>query len=341
MDSDLTRYDVYCQILTEIYGKNVVEFITKRNPENKTLYLINYSNNIEEFIRKKRNKREVCVKCKKIFNLKIKRGNCNKLIKCTLYLNRIMEFPSWAPNSPLLFKSNEPAKNLMVIGIDPGPKIRTDIHTAYELGMHEIKRDGTYDVENIADLDAKSNRVKNIKRELIEKVEILRDENNVKKLREQVKTSKNTKFWKFFIKIFDNNLDFLKDNIYITDTCKCFDDQNNLVIRNCYENYLIKEIRLIRPKIIIIQGDKPFKILKKLFNIKFEDSIKNIPKEYNFSEAFPLYFRKKLSFDTRIYKDEILDLEIIFIKVFHTGQASWYKWEPALNNSIDVCKYFI
>ena len=70
---------------------------------------------------------------------------------------------------------------------------------------------------------------------------------------------------------FSKKLDDIKPKIYITDLCKCNDDikskikkeqKNTKIWKICCKNYLIKEIELINPKLIIFQGWNSYLYLK-------------------------------------------------------------------------------
>ena len=83
--------------------------------------------------------------------------------------------------------------------------------------------------------------------------------------------------WKYIDQLFSGKLDDIKDQIYITDLCKCNDDikskikkerKNEKIWEICRDNYLIKEIELINPKLIIFQGWSPYKSIKGYFNEK-------------------------------------------------------------------------
>jgi len=289
-----TRLDNYYSLLQSIYGKKDVDFLVSKSKKKHCLFLNDYSENIDELIRYHRTLSEVCSECNDYF----KNGE-----QKTIYGKRIIEFPSWAPGSPLCFEGDSPVKKLMVIGIDPGPKIRTDLHTSYELGMHKINPDGSYNVDLIRLI------IKKLKGEIP----------GIERLNEQVNNTARTPYLKYLMMLFNNDLNFILVNIYNTDTCKCLDKKDNLkVMFHCYSTYLFNEIKFIKPKVIIVQGDDSYEALKCLAK-KFENLVlekDEVDKKYYINDKFPKY--GKLRLDNRDC--------IRYVKIYHTAIGNPRPW---------------
>ncbi len=264
-----SRCEKFYKLLTKMFGENYVNFMVRPVWDKDSLKFVDHSENIEAFIKKNRfeNGNKPCDFCEPTFKEKPS-GNI------TIYNNRIIEFPSWSPKSPLNFQGTEPAKKLLLIGIDPGPNIRMDIHTAYELGIFNINEKGGYELEKY--------------KKIIQNIE---DDKIRSELNFQLNRTKQTRFWKYLMSLFSNDSDYVLNNIYITDACKCLDKDNEEVFEDCCNIYLYQEIRLINPQLIIIQGNRTYDKLAEIYEIKDE----KVPHEHFISDNFPKHGRLIIS----------------------------------------------
>ncbi|MBA7529849.1 hypothetical protein ES705_22048 [subsurface metagenome] len=302
LNSTEPRITRFCKLLRDIYGEQYVKSMTVSSIEKESLELIDYSQNIAKLIEKSRfdKRNKVCKICEKLFREK-------KPSITTIYNNRIMEFPSWYPKAPLNFKSTGSAKRIMLIGIDPGPDIRMDIHTAYELGIFELNYDGTYQVKPLESFIKKFDNNEIIK---------------VNKLKHQLKRTKQTLFWKYLTLLFSNDLHFIRDNIYITDACKCLDRRNDEILRQCSSCYLHNEIILINPQLIIIQGGNTYEKLSELYKIEENP----VPEQYIISENFPKHGKVHIPLKEIMGKQEDRFRTFNFVKIFHTSGNNRWRW---------------
>lgn len=314
MKNQNSRIELYYNILRSVYGEDYTEFLTTMDSENNLLILKDYSKEIWKLINKERIVNQACDECKiQISDLKYS----------TIHDNRIMDFPCWDSHFPLDFNKDH-IKSIFVLGIDPGPKIRTDIHIAYELGMYPVLGDGKYDFSHIANKAPIT-----IKESIKEKVPILRDEEKCDSFKMNIKRTNSCKFWQYFKELFGEKLDFVRENIYITDICKCFESKRinkENVIRQCTNKYLGKEIELINPKLIIGQGNIPFEEIFRYFELSRDNEIQ-LPNSVKISQNFPKLFKKKVNKSNQ---------EIYFAKIYHTSKNNDAKWK----NNIDKFKVF-
>jgi len=84
-----------------------------------------------------------------------------------------------------------------------------------------------------------------------------------------MESSLSHKLWQYLRTCLTENFDDLKSEFYISDISKCNDDTKEKPYKNkrlwipCQSKYLLKEIELINPKLIIFLGGSPFESLKK------------------------------------------------------------------------------
>jgi len=295
------RFSLYLKLLHDIYGKKVVEKLTHiiLNGGNK-LYLKDFTSNLTELLFYKRSTDEGCSFCK-MKNLFKEITLKNK----TIYNHRIMEFPSWHPNFPLGFENESHAKKIMLIGEDPGPRIRSDLHTAYEFGMLNINPNGTYDCINFKKL-LLATSVKHY----------------ISDFKTQLSASKRVRLWHYLCKLFNNKLENIIRHIYITDACKCNDNQNEVVWNECSSKYLQQEINLINPQLIIFQGNTAYDKFQEFAGNDLKEE--KLPERYKFTTNFPRF---------GTYKNKI-----IFIKIFHTANTAVNFWNQFLEGYIELFK---
>lgn len=296
-----------------IYGNKVVQdFLIKINDN--TLGMLEDQSKLNNLIKNYKrmdDNSKFCEKCieQDIISKWLMRKNYN-VEKTLKKISQVMDFSSWYPGNPLIFNKNNPAKDIMLIGMDPGPAIQREINIAYELGRYPIDNHGKIKVPETEDPEIK-------------------------------KSIKNNKLWESLKYLFRDKdydyFDYFKKNIYITDIAKCIflinDKKNNKISvqgsvhRTCTRTYLLNEIMTIFPKLIIFQGSKAYNKAKSVLkgNLKIDD---NFPEDcYKYLEDFGRY--KNFPKIGWIYLNEIAGL-IRFVKIFHTSMINQNMkiWDP-------------
>ena len=180
--------------------------------------------------------------------------------------NRPMEFPGFYKS---LDFSQEHIKDIMIIGEAAGPGILTNINCTYGLSNTEFDENGEILLENIL------NKLKDSSKNLSESFDLL--EIKGKKLEDQVKSfgdSLKHKLWKRLKNILPISLEELKKKVYITDLVK-WNAKGNSIWKHfrekCFESFLIHEIRIINPKLIIFLGNTGYYFLKNKKKFKFDE----------------------------------------------------------------------
>lgn len=239
-----TRLDDFCNLLKHIYGERIVKSFTTRNENNDTLTMNSVANNQKVKKEYDRMEGEGCTICYNDFR------NEN-------FLKRNLEFPGWIGN--LNFARTTPAKEIMIIGEAPTTlKSQKDqINIAFGLGLYPINSNGELDFEQLS-------KTYSGKQSRFEKIRSNQEQKNG--------------MWKYINLLFSRKLDDIKDQIYITDLCKCNDDikskikkerKNEKIWKLCRNNYLLEEIKLINPSLIIFQSWNPYKKIKEYFGEKY------------------------------------------------------------------------
>lgn len=308
-ERNMNRLDTFCKLLEDIYGERIVESFTVRNKNNLTLKM-NYEHNNQ--IAKKNYDRkdgEDCDTCKPNF----------RNIKTVNFFKRILEFPGWVEY--LDFSGTTPAKEIMIIGEAP-TKLKDQINIAFGLGFYPIEHDGKFNFDHL--------------RKIYSKEEV--------KLKAIIKNqvSKNI-LWIYLNHLFLNKLEILKPKIYITDLCKCNDDvesdnkkeeKNQCMWRVCRDKYLIKEIKLINPKLIIFQGGSSYtfvmRYLKSEGLIKSKRSILEETERYYPKPGEPDYYEKSFS-EPCFGKFPLNGNNYYFFKIYH--QAYFVRWFKGLEGT--------
>ena len=293
----MDRLDTYCKLLEDIYGKSIVKLFTTRNKSNLTLTMNNEENNQKAKKDYDRKEGEGCTACKSIFR------NPN-------FFKRNLEFPGWIDD--LEFSENS-AKEIMIISEAP-TTLKDQINIAFGLGYFPIESDGKLNFDQLR-------KTYSGEKELLNKII-----NN--------QTNKN-KLWKYLNLLFLKKLNDIKPKIYITDLCKCNDDikskikkeqKNQLIWKKCRNNYLIKEIELINPKLIIFQGWNSYKYI-----MKYLEENKIITKRKAILENIEKYYPQAGYFETRLYlnpfygKFPFNGKQIHFFVIFHQSNFITYK----------------
>lgn len=291
-----TRLNKYCKLLEAIYGKKIVKAFTTRNDNNNTLRMNDVANNQKEKKEYDREDEEGCKKCKDDFRNKD-------------FFKRNLEFPGWIGKLKFFENSeNSPAKDIMIIGEAPTTiKAQVDqINIAFGLGLYPIKNNGKFNFDQLEETY------------LGEKTRLKRIIKN--------QTEKN-RFWEYLNDLFSNKLDTIKSKIYITDLCKCNDDikskvkkerKNQLIWQKCRDSYLIKEIELINPTLIIFQGWESYKCY-----MSYLEKNKIITKRKDILEDIRRYYPEAGYSETSLYlnpqygKFPLNGKQIHFFVIFH------------------------
>ena len=236
----MDRLKEYYSLLVNIYGDRIVKKFTTKNK--KSLTMNSVAINQEAKKNYERNDGEGCEICKDKFR------NERKIN----FFKRNLEFPGWIGD--LNFSEDAPAKEIMIIGEAP-PPLKKQINIAFGLGLYPIKSNGVLDFKQLRKTYSE-------------------DEPHFEKIRSD--QNQGNGMWKYINLLFLEKLDGVKPNIYITDMCKCNDDikskkerKNEEIWKICRNKYLLEEIRLINPSLIIFQGWSPYKKIKEHFEEKY------------------------------------------------------------------------
>ncbi len=287
-----TRLDKYCKLLENIYGEKIVKAFTTKN-EN-TLTMNDVANNQKAKKEYDRKDGEGCKRCQADFRNKEN------------FFKRNLEFPGWIDK--LEFSENSPAKDIMIIGEAPTTlKEQVDqINIAFGLGLYPIKNNGKLDFEQLK---------KTYVGEKTRLDSIIR------------KQTKKNRFWEYLNGLFSKKLDIVKPMIYITDLCKCNDDiksknkkeqKNQLIWKKCLNSYLIREIELINPKLVIFQGWDSYKCY-----MSYLEENKIITKRKDILEDIKEYYPQAGYSETSLYlnpqygKFPLNGKQIHFFVIFH------------------------
>jgi uracil-DNA glycosylase family 4 len=117
-----------------------------------------------------------------------------------------------------------------------------------------------------------------------------------------VENSARNPLWKYLKELFGNSFEDLKNNIYITDICKCNANKKKDIWEQCSRHYLMNEIEIINPSLIIFQGASAFKYVQKMSKFNENYSImKNYFSKTSFYRHGTLTFNSKKFNYFRIY----------------------------------------
>jgi hypothetical protein len=119
---------------------------------------------------------------------------------------------------------------------------------------------------------------------------------------------KRNKLWIQLKAMFDEELDLVLKNVYVTDICKCNAKKKGNIWDNCSSNFLLKEIELINPKIVIFQGNTAYEYTKSILGDKMNEEDITL---YFGNNSFPKFGKISLS-----------NNEIWFMRIYHTSNAN-------------------
>lgn len=305
------RLEEYENLLNNMYGKRLVSNLTERKnnslimkkPHELIKIILSYNRKVEE-------------------NKGCKGTNDNNLCSDIYETNKInfidrpMEFPSW--HEGLTFNKKTPAKKLMIIGEAAGPTIITHINICFGLSNLYIDEEG--DLNN-ADTDSLFSQLATddiVKRFL---------RNWGLDSLEKYKKGLINQLWKYLNELFSRDIKSIINDIYITDLVKCNNrseekKKGNLIwkscIKNCLKN-LLKEIKLIRPEIIIFQGLKSYyKLRSELGKNNFSEKNEVISAYYEKYKEFK--FSKYLKYGIIQFND--VDLTVNFLTIYHQSYVN-------------------
>jgi len=325
----ITKYE---KLLREKYGSRVFDALFRVNYENNTLSFIKDKIALNKFIIEYKRKNEGCKNknCKSVFN--------------DLFYERPMEIPGSI--KPLDFTIGTRARLFMVVGEAAGPDISTNLNLIYGFINLNLNDDGTWN-------EAKNDNIfSQLKETVNDKALSDLKFSKFKNWNQKSKAEKLRKFrtsiechilWKYFAEIFGESFGYLKQNLYITDLCKC-NAKGNIKWKDCFEeciNFLYEEVHLIKPLLIIFLGKKSREQFINLLITKGEkvSSGKLNGKEVNLENYYEDF--KKL----RFFKSfRIGNLPVFMINIYHNSWLTNYLTEDKKNKVdeyIKQCKKFV
>lgn len=156
----------------------------------------------------------------------------------------------------------------MIIGEAAGSGIATHINCTYGLSNTKIGDDGRIKTEKIFE------KLKEHSPKLGESLDLLKVgktklkglnlDNQIEKFRNNL----HNNLWERLNRILPISLEALKSKVYVTDLVKCNARGNSIWKRfkeKCFESFLIHEISIINPKLIIFLGISGYDYLKERF----------------------------------------------------------------------------
>jgi len=246
MLSTLTRIIKFEALLKRYYSPRLVNLLLHFDFEKENVKFIKDKVAINKFlIEFKRNINEGC-----------KRPECIQVFGKG-FQERPMEIPGG--NVTLNFKGGERAALIMVVGEAAGPGISTHLNLAYGLVNLHIRNDGRWaEKENNQIFEQLEKEVSNegLGNLRYKKYKYWEKSSKAKKLEKYRNGIENHKLWEYFAEIFGIRFEFIKNNLYITDLCKC-NAKGNQKWKECSESciqFLYEEVQLITPLLIIFLG---------------------------------------------------------------------------------------
>ena len=123
----------------------------------------------------------------------------------------------------------------------------------------------------------------------------------------RIKEEERNELWVCMKNLF-NDLNLITGNIYMTDISKCTASKDRTIWESCSEKFLINEIKLMRPILILFQGNTAYDFTKSLLkNGMQEEDINSYFRDNNFPKFGKITF---------------LDNVIHFLKIYHTSIAN-------------------
>jgi hypothetical protein len=231
--------DDFIQLLNNIYGAQVIQQVLDISELNVVRYckiekLILALNKIPEI-----QSRDGCEECLDLYN-QIQPGNMN------YFSQRKMDLPAWLGNLDFAPKKSI-RKEIMILG----ESVTNTFNESPIFWKPPLKLNAS--------------RVINLSFELGTVVHSLED-------LEKSKEVGSRHFWRklnwIFEEIFQKSSKKWLDMLYITDIGHCNCDRKNKLYMKCGRKYLIQELELISPRIILVQGKDS---LRALLTIIYED----------------------------------------------------------------------
>ncbi len=290
------------QYLRKIHGKNVVANVLHHDrlqflsSDVVWDYIMNYS--------RKNDDSNFCLKDLRINNkCPIPNNPKNPVSTDPSIINkRVIEFQNWAGILDLE-SNNEHTKEIMVLG-------ESVIHDVSQYLIPAYRKRGNINLAYIPDdivlnLSWGLNLNFSNSFELINKIAEL--DNNV---------PPGWALWIYLGRIFNNEWEYIVDNIYTTDIAHCNANKFNPTLDKCAELHLKTELTAINPKIIILLGYislAPF--LRQIYNLGFKCKPIEVTLENNYT-----YYK---NFPTIIQAGTISinDNVIKFLEIPHPGKS--------------------
>lgn len=321
------------ELLKKKYGLRLVNELLDANSEEETIKFIEDKVALNKFIIEfTRNNREGCdnSKCIDVFR--------------DSFQERPMEIPVGILT--MNFKDGERAAKLMLVGEAAGPSIATQLNFTYAFTNLYIKKDGGGDDERNREIfeqlekEVSDETLNNLR---YKEFKYWKKSSKKEKLERYRKTIEGHNLWNYLADIFNDDFDYIKNNLYITDLCKC-NAKGNQKWKNCYKEcvqFLYEEVKLIIPLLIIFLGKKSQEEFNKFLEGKRFEIIpgKVEGKEININDYYENF--KKLRFFNSF---EINGQKIFMITIYHNRWLTDYLDEKKLvlvKKYKEQCRKFI
>jgi len=124
------------------------------------------------------------------------------------------------------------------------------------------------------------------------------------------------RLWVYLEKLSNGKLSLITENVYMTDICKCNANKKRCIWNKCSSKFLLEEIKLINPRLVVFQGNTSYKYTKSVLNSRM--------KEEDISSYFECNTFPKSG------KISLLKDEAHFLKIYHTSIANQKNWNKDL-----------
>ncbi len=195
------------ELLKKKYGLRLVNELLDVNSEEETIKFIKDKVALNRFIIEfTRNNREGCdnSKCIDVFR--------------ESFQERPMEIPVGILT--MNFKDGERAAKLMLVGEAAGPSIASQLNFTYALTNLYIKKDGGWDDERNREIfeqlekEVSDETLNNLR---YKEFKYWKKSSKKEKLERYRKTIEGHNLWNYLADIFNDDFDYIKNNLYITD----------------------------------------------------------------------------------------------------------------------------
>jgi len=313
------------QYLERIHGKYVIENVLHHD---KLQFLS--SDVLWDFIMHYSRKNDDCNFCLKDFkinqNCPIPDNQENRVSTDPKNINkRVIELQNWASILDLE-SNNRHSKEIMVLG-------ESVIHNVSQYRIPVYKKRRNSNLTNIPDEVVINpswglNLIFSNSTELNDKIVELDN-----------KVPPEWALWIYLGRIFNNQWEYIMDNIYTTDIAHCNANKFNPTLDHCADLYFRNELIAINPKIIIVLGQpslKPFLRQINRLGFKCEPIEVSLNNSYPFYKEFPKTKSLKNPQAGTIF---IKDNEIKFLEIPHPARGATY-YKKKLESWSDLNTWF-